>query len=830
MLPRQRKNQRTLFTARGLVDSEDARNRRHIQNIDHYAQRFNNDIAYDSGGKGRRKVKSLDVSHTSEPHISYTPTDDLSLDPTIYVASVDDEFDEAQHMGCMDGLLFPTKRDPKDSFLKFNKVGPSTTEVEFNMKLPNPMRFMKQLAPTESDMESAMGQMNCKGPKLDKKCDLNLVQPYRQFDDHVLEMNPGMHFHSAAVPPVFKSLMSLSEASSEEDSVHNGDNFQILGQPMFCRGHYNTEMEQRGATPLNLPRPQHSEEVPPIYSFPSQIFIQEQLIYGAESCLSFEVVPLGELNAGPNMNPNQAARYGEPNIDFAQLGKPMLSVDSEDSEPVLLTSSTLTNVPAELETAKDKENDVQADQLACDNDRAQVFDSQKLDRGFSDSLRHVNLTHRDRITSFDDGGQPVRKRDMKTYGHGKGRNAISPKAEVFSQSRRNHFADPVPEEDIPLKPSSTERIVNQHQHSTRVPEDNLSIGAGLIPSPWPPLESDSYDFDDQVYPSFDEGPIRKKATPDSKASKEENQNKTAGFVGSTANTVQAITYFPRNSNEQSNAQMTHESRLGHSSDVQDVSVSGIMSNPSSSDSCATDEAITAAKVAALPQQNENESSNNVQAMKEPEKNFKSTFEENIDSRETFADKKFESTPDIRPSSSPGVNQVRDEGVGATTEAKTIFADVSDVINSQARDHTGKKQAMWRIEDLVRAQTQSPVSVNDNQNARNESKKAIDLNRRSKDRNKEAKHKEVKLPPYHSRLSDNHHSDKEQNQPKIWHEENKPPTSKTVAGGRVARSITNTTGKLRSPPTISNRDEATLSARNHCPSFDEQTQFFEAQMM
>jgi hypothetical protein len=505
MLSRQRKNGKTLFTpgktlftARGLLDSEKT------DNDASGLKGLKYGIKLQVKGQERPQMNGQSRSFintelsSSESDLSSAPTDELSSDPTIYEASEDDELEALEanlKMGCFDNLFFSEQRDPSDSLIQFNKVG---REVQVNMKLPVPIDYIDRLRPSGSDLESAMEKFNCKGQNpFDRKCDLDFGQTYRVLDDQIIEMD-----HEKHMPQFFQSLLSLSEGSSEEECEydheydHGYENFPFPQQQPLIASDFRS-FHPRGPTPLNRPRMQDVPEVPPIYSLPSQILIQEQPSYGGDSLLSFEMI----------MDPEEGTARRTTHIDRStpnfttamDFGRPMLSVDSEESD----YSVSLLD---QFDSVEDKENGAQVEHVVQTSKKDQVFHGSRKS-GFDSlsPLTIVDTLQRDLGPSLGEGGRYCGGHSMVAKGAFDPRNMKSAKMAGLGWPGQ---------QGQHLKALDTNLALNTHERGKQAWGDEDSIeGDPLLQNPWIAAKRETFDLDDQMYPSFDEGPTLRKTTP-----------------------------------------------------------------------------------------------------------------------------------------------------------------------------------------------------------------------------------------------------------------------------------------------------------------------------
>jgi hypothetical protein len=208
------------------------------------------------------------------------------------VDSLSDDCDEFDWEGGLDtncmNTLFSRNVGENMGLIRCNKAeaGPSATEFQLKMTLPMPLEYMNHIVPTQSELNSAMESMKCKGDKsFTKKCD---HFDYGRLEEQVLEMDE--EFQVGAMPQFYKSLFeSHSEASSEEedDSVNVYDDYRVSGRkdiqeasadypPIF-------EDEQMCSTP----------DIPRTESLPSQIVMDQPSYMSSEQ--SFEMIPVAEL-------------------------------------------------------------------------------------------------------------------------------------------------------------------------------------------------------------------------------------------------------------------------------------------------------------------------------------------------------------------------------------------------------------------------------------------------------------------------------------------------------------------------------------------------------
>jgi hypothetical protein len=412
-------SKKTFFTARGLVGP-----RKNAED---------DTVESPSYRKSRVSAKvpiSLSDSFSSSSS-GDLPSDEEGShdDPTIFMASTDeDDLEDHLNVGCIDSLFFPGPRDDKESLFSFKRFEPETIE---DKAMPLALAYMKQFSPHKNNLESVIEQLNCKGPE--RKCTPG-EHAYRDVDDDVLEMDQAQL--ESAMPTFFKSLMSLSDGSSEDYDESDRGGLAFLARPPALYLTNGTPAAPAQGSQIN-PSLRHTTDYPLIESLPSQILVQEQPSYGGDSILSFEMIALGELSihgsasrvAASTVTAEQRQQYLAMNY-----GSALLSEDSDESNPAHTESSGFD----ESEQLSEKENDGHGDT---------TIEAQKY------SVTSPRKYFRDTLTS-----KPVQHAALSK--------------------------------------------LTQKQHE---PTENT-----LIANPWIGAAYDTFDLEDQMYPSFDEGPSRQK--------------------------------------------------------------------------------------------------------------------------------------------------------------------------------------------------------------------------------------------------------------------------------------------------------------------------------
>jgi hypothetical protein len=209
--------------------------------------------------------------------------DEASFDLSAEYTYSDEE--PAANLDCMNSLFFATAKDQDGGdmgLIKCNRVGPSASELQLNIKLPS--RYMNHLAPSETKVEGYMDQIVangsnkldgamdkwiCEGPSpLDKKFDFNYGSQYAALEAQDVERDPYRQFREGiVVPQLYESL--FSEGSSDDEDGSEAD-YGDRGIFPTASGHPDIQHQLPPQVSLglhNLPEPRQ------LQSLPSQIFI-----------------------------------------------------------------------------------------------------------------------------------------------------------------------------------------------------------------------------------------------------------------------------------------------------------------------------------------------------------------------------------------------------------------------------------------------------------------------------------------------------------------------------------------------------------------------------
>ena len=332
-------------------------------------------------------------------------------------------------------------------------------------------------------------------------------------DDHGVKMNMEKQ-----VPQHFKSLLSLSDASSAEDL---------------------TEQDFRGPAPRKLPiiglAKYDIDEGPSINSPPSQILIQENhSSEGEESLLSCEMVPKG------GSDPYTSHRHPENNHSTMQsnhrgrtpLVKEVASVDSDDLYRLdMMKDSNKQEIESEAKKATVRGRP----EVGMTTSQRFAGTSYRVDDEFSDR-KHGTLPN---MRAKGNGRTTVTNERIREETRGKGVNA-----EMRSTMEGPGHEIKVHEKNLKLKPRHG--VVKNEIPSVEIrKKERFEMNDEIGPS-----------FDEGTsFPSFDEGPM--KAKNEKTGIKASGNLKQMSHVAST----RLNSSFPRKSDQLESTQPNQLTKL-----------------------------------------------------------------------------------------------------------------------------------------------------------------------------------------------------------------------------------------------------------------------------
>lgn len=366
-----RRGQRKLFTARGLVEQE-AKNGHHVEILTpERGQTVESTSFVLKEAKPSPRVVRATSSRdeaisfcSSDPSPAGGGNEDESSSSHTISAGDDGGLEDVLQMGCMDGLFFST-----------NRVEARTKKNEFTVKFPVPRMNFIGRQNMELTMDACRG-LNVTSQNFDRSfpkhfgCRL----PYRNIGGQVSDRNvmsnfvlPGENRRDS-----HRAYRAAAPTRNEKNKSEKGKQSTLMQYPMDP--------------------PQMSIEAPP-----SQIYIGEQ------PCFSEDLIPVDDLPPPCNLTKYHPKPLTlRPNFAF---GKPMLSIDSDESEHETQLSEE--NEPGPSDQRQEK----LSAQASFDHNTGPNGSHEATGPSFD------NQEPETKLPSFDDDGPSFDKHENnKTYG------------------------------------------------------------------------------------------------------------------------------------------------------------------------------------------------------------------------------------------------------------------------------------------------------------------------------------------------------------------------------------------------------------------------------